>query len=997
MLVSLLPAGAAAADTDIPEEKLDTEPADVPDDDIDPSPEESAEPESVETAEEFSGEQWSIENSFDAYVDRLLGEDAEILSTGTQIAGSRLTGDTRLAYDAVASRLPSIAQYGGSTYFPYNGSQITKDEANKLQYALQFDYPFEYYWHNLSWVRGSGYIKLVVSDEYRGEDEYTVDPAKAAAAYSTITNAAGHAARIISTARNLSTDIDRLVYFKEAICSLVDYNHPAADNDDTPYGNPWQMIWAFDNSSSTKIVCEGYAKAFQYLCDKTFTDGRVQCYSVNGVTSGNHRWNVVTFEGKNYLVDVTNCDGNEEGYSAGYPYRLFMVGASGSPQSGYTVHRPKVYTKVESNGKAWYFKENTSTYTYKENLVWGNAPFLSLSSTSYPIFYNITEKKLSKGVQYTWKPNASDNFRFEVAANSTGFRLPSGASLSPDGTLTYTPSSVTGAYDLTLRAAYSGYNGSQADYYVTVTLPEVVEAGPNDVICNPPTGLTSYYGSYLSGVTLKNPAGNTPGTWSWVNGQQTINRVGINKFPAVFTPEDPSLDPVTVEISVNVSPRSVYGASVTLSQTSYEYDGSAKCPKVTAAFGSTVLTEGVDYTVSYSDNVNKGTATVTIKGIGNYTGVKNAKFTIGGSTDCSITVTAPDTSDPSFAYVDVDRVSLDGLINNASESLAGKATINVRASGTVTALFVNLPVSSVKDMYRKSNADLEISMPMASITLPHKVFSTLSSKGQNLTVSFSKLSSTNYKVGITRDGEDFGSINLNAKVSMNLTNPSTGCTALYIDSNGSGHAIRKSVVKDGVLIIPVKGSTLLQIIDNSKDFSDTKGHWAEGAVDFVSSRDLFQGTGGNVFSPDMTMSRAMMVTVLHRLEDQPLEGKSSFSDVPSNSWFYNSIAWAAGKGIIENSTGNYYPDGAAPREEMALLFYRYARAMGNCDISVSAPLSGFTDASQISSDDARQAMSWAVGVGLMKGMSETTLGPNLSATRAQVATIFQRFCNLIMS
>jgi len=994
MALSMLPTGAIAVEPD-QAETIDLIPIDETTA-VEPGFDELSSDEII--TEELTEDDQGTYNAFDSCVDKLISTDAELNSTGNAIAGNLLKGNAKTAYDTIAQQLPYIAQHGGNVSFSFksNGSSLTRQEARALFFALTADYPLEMYWHGLSFSYGSGSFSFTVADDFQGADRYTVDPAKAYAAYSTIENSAGNAARIINDARSLSTDLDRLVYFKEAICSLVSYNRAAAESSSMSYGHPWQMIWIFDNDSSTQVVCEGYAKAFQYLCDKTFTSGQVQCYSVSGIMGGNHMWNVVSFQGKNYLVDVTNCDGGDGSFTVGYPYRLFLAGGSGSPSGGYTISYPKVYTDVSSNGRASYLSAGQISYSYSSDLVWNGSSCLSLSGSSYPIFYDISQNKLFKNVQYTWKPNASDNFTFSTAANTDGFRLPEGAALSTDGTLTYTPSYVTGAQSFTIKATYRGYSGAVSTYYCTVDLPAVAEGSPEDLICNPPTGLTASYGDRLSSVTLRNPSGNTPGTWSWVNGGQTVGNVGTNRFQAVFTPDDTYFDPVTVELSVNVSPRSLSGAAVTLSQTSYEYDGTAKRPNVTVKLGSVTLTEGTDYTVSYSGNINVGTATVTITGIGNYTGTKTAKFTIGTGSgkDSSITISAAISGDTSS--VDIDSSVFDNLVNQVLDNNSAKATVKVRASSTTPIVSVSLPAPSVLDLCSISDADLAIATPFATLTLPNEALYPISWNADKLELVVDKKSSNTISIELYRDGIEVDNIYGGATVTLNISNSKAGSIAVALDYYGNEEVIKKAVVKNGIMNIPIQGSTILKVTNHSKAFSDMGGHWSKNAVDFVSSRNLFQGTSDNIFSPDMTMSRAMIVTVLHRLEDEPKGGSFSFRDVPKGSWYYDSIAWAAGKGIIENSTGNYNPEGAAPREEMALLFYRYARAMG-CDTSASVPLSGFSDAPQISSSAARQAMSWAVGVGLMNGMSDTTLGPNLNATRAQVATMFQRLCELVLN
>ena len=132
------------------------------------------------------------------------------------------------------------------------------------------------------------------------------------------------------------TLLERLVGYKEKICELTSYN-TAAVNNGWPYGNPWQLVWVFDGDASTKVVCEGYSKAFKYLCDLS-NFNNAECLLVSGTMSGGtgagaHMWNVMKMDdGRNYLVDVTNCDNG----TIGYPNKLFMAyGPGGSYDDGY--------------------------------------------------------------------------------------------------------------------------------------------------------------------------------------------------------------------------------------------------------------------------------------------------------------------------------------------------------------------------------------------------------------------------------------------------------------------------------------------------------------------------------------------------------------------------------------------------------------------------------------------------------------------------------------
>jgi len=432
---------------------------------------------------EDSGEA-PVQRAFDAYVDKLLqAEDPELFSVGGETAGNRLTGNAKRLYDYIVPRLAGIAQNGGSTRFDAASAgvkNLSSNEATSVYNALYCDFPFESFWFDWCDITywGTG-ISISVSEEYRdwsfSPDKYgyyySVDSGKAGRAYNTIIDAAANAARILRGASGLN-NLEKLLYYKESICSLVDYNDPAFE-DDWPFGNPSQIIWVFDNDKSTDVTCAGYARSFQYLCDKGIPDGSVQCYSVLGDGFGGyHQWNIVTFEGKNYIVDVTGCDGDGQVYNEN---TFFLAGASGSPERGYTMEVPKLYLKDDGT----HFKERTYTYTYDLDydsfmyMLWNNN-VLTLSEENYPLFYDF-EDTLYVGESYTWIPNAHSNFKFElISGKSWCASLPAGAKLASNGTLTYRPTAVSGeSKQMVIKATYTCFNGSTAAYYITFKLPQV--------------------------------------------------------------------------------------------------------------------------------------------------------------------------------------------------------------------------------------------------------------------------------------------------------------------------------------------------------------------------------------------------------------------------------------------------------------------------------------------------------------------------------------------
>ena len=179
--------------------------------------------------------------------------------------------------------------------------------------------------------------------------------------------------------------------------------------------------------------------------------------------------------------------------------------------------------------------------------------------------------------------------------------------------------------------------------------------------------------------------------------------------------------------------------------------------------------------------------------------------------------------------------------------------------------------------------------------------------------------------------------------------------------------------------------------DGKEPFADVAdGAWYADAVQYVYENGMMNGISDTQFGPDGTTTRAMIVTILHRLENEPAAAASDFTDVAAGSYYADAVAWAAENGIVNGiSDSSFAPDNAITREQLATILYRYAQFKGY-DVTADSSLDAYTDASQISSY-AETAMQWASGEGLINGVTATTLDPQGSATRAQVATILMRF------
>lgn len=178
-------------------------------------------------------------------------------------------------------------------------------------------------------------------------------------------------------------------------------------------------------------------------------------------------------------------------------------------------------------------------------------------------------------------------------------------------------------------------------------------------------------------------------------------------------------------------------------------------------------------------------------------------------------------------------------------------------------------------------------------------------------------------------------------------------------------------------------------------FTDVKsGNWFYDAVKYAYAQGLMTGTSATTFAPNETMNRAMIVTVLYRLEKSPaVTGASKFTDVPAGQWYSDAVAWAAANKIVNGyDETTFGPMNAVTREQMAAILFRYEQVKGLENVTLEENLNRFPDQNKISAY-AIPALQWAVGQKIINGNADGTLDPTGTATRAQVAQIFTNLLN----
>ena len=307
----------------------------------------------------------------------------EVFRGVTPLASSgqtELTGADLAIYNKLKEEIAKVA--GGardSSVFEINTAGMGISYANgtlrgvdlsAIVRALSADCPYELYWFDkitgfTANYRGSSRDHIVtsitfqftVSQDYAVTDPgrniyypYQPDTKKTAAAA-----AVAQAAKALVDRSSTLSDYDKLTAYRDYICNQVSYNSTAANSINYPYGDPWQLIYVFDNDPSTNVVCEGYAKAFKYLCDLTSFSSSIDCYIVTGRASSDHMWNIVRIDGQSYLVDVTNSDTGGVGEYGG----LFLAGAPGATGNGCTISIPQ-----HDLGNGYYVQAANINYMY---------------------------------------------------------------------------------------------------------------------------------------------------------------------------------------------------------------------------------------------------------------------------------------------------------------------------------------------------------------------------------------------------------------------------------------------------------------------------------------------------------------------------------------------------------------------------------------------------------------------------------------------------------
>lgn len=345
------------------------------------------------------------------------------------------------------------------------------------------------------------------------------------------------------------------------------------------------------------------------------------------------------------------------------------------------------------------------------------------------------------------------------------------------------------------------------------------------------------------------------------------------------------------------------------------------------------------------------------------------------------------------AVKDNETIEIVGSSKTLTATVSGNKTFTVNANSNT----VNLTAASGYNMTSTPGDTTGIT----TYTVSHQSSGSPGSSGGSISAP------TTYAVNVNAA--------TNGAVAADKKTASKGTTVTVTASPSKGYVVDavKVVDKDGkdvavtekdgkyVFTMPASAVTVTGTFKAETPapvalpFTDVKsGNWFYDAVKYAYAQGLMTGTSATTFAPNGTMNRAMIVTVLYRLEKSPaVTGASKFTDVPAGQWYSDAVAWAAANKIVNGyDETTFGPMNAVTREQMAAILFRYEQYKGLENVTLEENLNRFPDQNKISAY-AIPALQWAVGQKIINGNADGTLDPTGTATRAQVAQIFTNLLN----
>ena len=626
----------------------------------------------------------------------------------------------------------------------------------------------------------------------------------------------------------------------------------------------------------------------------------------------------------------------------------------------------------------------------------------------------ITTTSLSEGTVNTAynQPLAADNN--PTSWSVTNGTLPDGLTLNSDGTITGTPTAA-GASTFTVTATNDSGSDSKV-YTLTINPAPILVTG----VTLKPTSLSLFTGDTATLTATVEPSNATNKNVTWESSNKSVATVDANGLVTAVSAGTATITVTTEDgtktatCAVTVKAATVSVTGVTLSQTQASLY-SNHTPSTLTLTATVAPDDATNKAVTWTSS-NNAVATVDANGL----------ITAVAPGTATITVTTVDGSFTATCTVTVSRHSSGGgSSSRPTPSLSDQAIDNIRDA--------------------RPGDTVEITLRPGRTTLEREVFESLA--GQNITLEIDAGDGVLWTVNGLDIPEDTRLHDLDLDVDLGDSDiPARVINAV----TGTVDTVQLSLKHDGefgftmALSAPLgrenadlwanlywynerseelefqqavqieRDGTAEFALDHASDYAiviDTDSHepvelpfrdvpenaWYADAAAYVYRHGLMAGTSATTFAPEVTTSRAMIVTILWRLAGSPqVDYLMEYSDVDPTAYYGEAIRWATSEGIVGGYGGGVFgPDDPITREQLATMLWRYAQHEGyDVGVGEDTNILSYTDAFDVA-EYAIPAMQWACGSGVINGTGDgSTLSPQGEATRAQVAVMLQRFCEL---
>ncbi|NMB35624.1 MAG: S-layer homology domain-containing protein [Firmicutes bacterium] len=355
------------------------------------------------------------------------------------------------------------------------------------------------------------------------------------------------------------------------------------------------------------------------------------------------------------------------------------------------------------------------------------------------------------------------------------------------------------------------------------------------------------------------------------------------------------------------------------------------------------------------------------------------------------------------------RVEAEQIKTAVNNSGSGSVGLEISAPATTESIVCTIPQAGMEALVKGGSESLMLNTSLANMTFAQDTLTSLKDLAGDIKISVGKADQNNlspeakniigdrpiYEFSVLTGGKNITEFGGNITITLPYTlapgENAGNIVIYYLDSNGKPQLVSNCIYNadKGVITFVTNHFSTYGVGYAANDFADTKNHWAKDSIDFVTAREMFRGTGEATFSPDIAMTRGMLVTVLGRFDGAGTEAKASFSDVSVDAYYAPYIAWASENGIVKGIGNNQFaPDDNVTREQMAVILDNYCSFAG-IKLASTGSAAIFADSSSISS--------WAVAgiqsmqkASVISGKENNIFAPKGHATRAEVSTMLHR-------